>query len=320
MILILLLSSLSSFLITFLVTPFLTELLKEHGVVGKDIHKVPKSLCAEMGGVAVLLGFSSGFFIILLLTPYVSLSLVCAFLTVVFVGFVGIFDDLFTLRQRYKPFLVALASAPLLFISFGRQEFWFPLVGSIFLGSFFLIFISLGVVTASNMTNMLAGFNGLESGIGAISCFALGVACAFSGRLDACFIAFPLSAAFLAFLRYNWYPAKVFPGDTGTLVSGAAIATISVFGGVEFAGIFMIVPCAIDFTLKMISRRPFSHRRLFGNTRVTDNSVLIAPSYPALPHAFLRIARLKERELVSWLLFMQGVYSAIGVFITSLLK
>jgi UDP-N-acetylglucosamine--dolichyl-phosphate N-acetylglucosaminephosphotransferase len=320
MILILLLGCLSSFLITFLVTPFLTGLLKEHGVVGKDIHKVSKSLCAEMGGVAVLLGFSSGFFIILLLAPHMSGSLVYAFLTIVLIGCIGVVDDLFTLRQRYKPFLVALASFPLVFISFGRQELWFPLVGLIFIGPFYLILVSLGVATASNMTNMLAGFNGLESGIGAISCFALGVACAFSGRLDACSIAFPLSAAFLAFLRYNWYPAKVFPGDTGTLVSGAAVATISVFGGVEFAGIFMIAPCAIDFALKMISRRPFSQRRLLGNTRITDSNVLIAPPYPALPHAFLRIARLKERELVSWLLFMQGVYSVISVFITILLK
>jgi UDP-N-acetylglucosamine--dolichyl-phosphate N-acetylglucosaminephosphotransferase len=320
MIITILLGTFTSFLVTFLITPYSIKFLREHGIVGKDVHKTSKPICPEMGGVTVLLGFSAGFFIILLLVLPIDLSLVYAFLTIILVGCVGIIDDLFTLRQRYKPFLTALASVPLIFMSFGQQELWFPLIGLISVGSLYSIFVPLGVATASNMTNMLAGFNGLESGIGAIGCFALGVVSAFSGRLEACFIAFPLSAAFLAFLRYNWYPAKVFPGDTGTLVSGAAIATVAIFGGVEFAGMCIIAPCAIDFTLKMISRQPFSHRGLLGDTRVTDGNVLVAPPYKALPHAFMRVARLKERELVSWLLFMLAIYSAIGVLITIMLK
>lgn len=320
MITIILLGTLTSFLITFLVTPFLTEFLKKHGVVGKDIHKVSEPLCAEMGGLAVLFGFSAGFCVVLLLISNVGLDLVYGFLTIIFVGCVGIVDDLFGLRQRYKPFLVGLASFPLILASFGRQELWCPFIGQLFFGWLYLILIPLGVASASNMTNMLAGFNGLESGIASISCFALGITCAFLGKLDACLIAFTLSAAFLAFLKYNWYPAKIFPGDTGTLISGAAIATVSVLGGVEFAGICMIVPCAIDFTLKMISRQPFSQRRLFGNTLVVDGDFLTPPSYPALPHAFLRVARLKERELVWWLLIMQCIYSTLGIFITILFK
>ncbi|MEM3641588.1 MAG: hypothetical protein QXH37_06690 [Candidatus Bathyarchaeia archaeon] len=320
MILIILLGSLASFLVTLLVTPFLTEFLKKHNIVGKDVHKASETICAEMGGLAVLLGFSAGFGIAALLISNFGINLVCGFLTIFLVGCVGIVDDLFVLRQRHKPFLVALASFPLIFASLGRQEVWFPFIGPLFLGSFYLIFIPLGVTTASNMTNMLAGFNGLESGIASISCFALGVVCAFFGKLDCCIIAFALFAAFLAFLKYNWYPAKIFPGDTGTLMSGAAIATISILGEVEFAGICTIVPCAIDFALKMISRQPFSQRRLFGNTQVVDGDFLAPPSYPALPHAFLRVTSLRERELVLCLLSMQLIYSFIGVFITIMLK
>jgi UDP-N-acetylglucosamine--dolichyl-phosphate N-acetylglucosaminephosphotransferase len=165
---------------------------------------------------------------------------------------------------------------------------------------------------------MFAGFNGLESGVGAISCFVLGAANFFYGNQEACLIAFPLSAAFLAFLRYNWLPAKIFPGDTGTLLSGAAIAALSIWGRVEFVGICLIAPSAIDFTLKMISKHPFSHRRRFGDTTTTDDNVLTPPRYPALAHAFLRLARLKEHELVSSLLLMQTLYAALGIILMGL--
>lgn len=311
-----LLGSIASFLATLLITPFLIHAFKERGIVGRDVHKLVQRECAEMGGVAVLIGFSVGFGLILLFTA--SVRLVLTFLTIVLVGVVGVADDLLTLRQRYKPFLVALASLPLVFVSFNNahmHELWLPFVGAIFVGPFFVFLIPLGVTTAANMTNMLAGFNGLESGIGAISCFGLGIACYLSGANEAALIAFLLSAAFLAFLRYNWYPAKIFPGDTGTLTSGAAIAAISILGGVEGAGLFTIVPCAIDFTLKMISKRPFSQRSLFGNTRISHEKKLIASSYRALPHAFMRAARLGEKELVSWILIMQVLYSALAVSI-----
>ncbi|MEM3627060.1 MAG: hypothetical protein QXZ25_03430 [Candidatus Bathyarchaeia archaeon] len=317
MTLIILLGSATSFLVTLLLTPRLIKIFKRHGMVGEDIHKISRPVCAEMGGAAVLLGFSVGFGITLLLASAVDLNLIYTFLTIIFVGFIGVLDDLFTLRQRYKPFLTALASVPLIFACLDRQGFWFPPVGFIFLGVYW-IFVPLGVATASNMTNMMAGFNGLEGGIAAISCFALGVASILFGKFEACFIAFPLSAAFLAFLKYNWYPAKIFPGDTGTLVSGAAIAAISIFSGVEFAGICMIAPCAMDFTLKMLSMQPFSQRRLFGDTKIGENQVLIPPVYPALAHAFMRVSRLKEQELVLWLLLMQSIYAFIGVLLTAI--
>jgi len=73
--------------------------------------------------------------------------------------------------------------------------------------------------TSSNLTSRLAGFNGLEAGMGTMTCFALGIPCIILGRWGAALLAFLLSTAFIAFLKYNWYHAKVFPGDTGTLIS-----------------------------------------------------------------------------------------------------
>jgi len=309
-----------AFLTTYFATPTLAKKLKGHGITGIDVHKPARPTCAEMGGLAVLLGFAAAFVFELLLSPNHSFGIVSAFLTILMVGIVGILDDLVTLRQRHKPILVALAAAPLILANSSNSGIWFPPFGYVFLGSLYLALIPLGVATASNLTNMLSGFNGLEAGIGAISSFSLGILLAMSGRWNWASMAFALFASFLAFLFYNWYPAKVFPGDTGTLISGAAIASISISCSVEAAGILIMVPSAIDFTLKMLVKSPFSHRKKFGDTAVAEDGTLTPPRYPALAHAFMNATRLKERDLVISLLLMQAVYSALGVFLILLPK
>lgn len=301
-------------------TPILIKKLKDRGIVGTDVHKPTRSICAEMGGLAVLVGFVGAFVLALLISVEPSYRMLPVFLTIIFTGFIGIIDDLLTLRQRYKPFLVAFASTPLILVNVGRAEMWLPWFGWIYFGSLYLIVIPLAVATASNLTNMLAGFNGLEAGVGTISCFSLGFLLAILGRWDSASLAFSLSAAFLAFLFYNWYPAKIFPGDTGTLVSGAAIAALSISGGVEAAGIVMMIPSAIDFTLKMLARSPFSGRKKLGDTVVAEDGTLISPGYAAVAHAFMNVARLKERDLVLALLLMQVLYSLLGVFLILFFK
>jgi len=318
--LVVLLGVLTAFLTTIFATPILIKNLKARGVVGIDMHKPTKSVCAEMGGLAVLLGFVVAFGFTALLSPDLDFRVTSAFLTVFLVGLVGILDDLFTLRQRYKPFLVAFATTPLILANISRAEMWLPPFGLINFGSLYLILIPLAVATASNLTNMLAGFNGLEAGMGIMTCFSLGLLLAIMGRWNCASLAFSLSAAFFAFLFYNWYPARIFPGDTGTLLSGAAIAAISISGGVEVAGIVMMVPSAVDFTLKMLARSPFSGRKKFGDTVVAEDGTLISPGYAALAHAFMNVARLKERDLVLSLLLMQALYSSLGVFLTLLLR
>jgi len=313
-----LLEAFIAFGITYSVTPILIRKLKERKIVGVDVHKLTKPICAEMGGLAVLLGFVGAFSVSLFLSHNATFDLLPAFLTIIFVGVIGAFDDLFTLRQRYKPFLVALVSVPLVIGARSYVDIRFPYFGSICFGSFYLLMVPLAVATASNLTNMLAGFNGLEAGIAVISCFALGILCILSGKSELASLAFILTAAYLAFLRYNWYPAKIFPGDTGTLMSGAAIASIAILGHFEVAGTIMMIPSAIDFTLKMISHNPFSHRKVYGDTSVDVDGNLLPPPYPALTHTFMKATKLKEKDLVLALLFMQSFYSILGIALTIL--
>ena len=101
--------------ITGLIAKFLSVKFKEMGITGVDVHKPNKPVTAEMGGLAVLIGVAVGASFFYELQPGFSLVFAAGLLTVLLVGVVGIVDDLVSIRQRYKPFIVAAMTVPLSF-------------------------------------------------------------------------------------------------------------------------------------------------------------------------------------------------------------
>jgi len=309
-----LIAALAAFLITYFLTPPFIRKMKQKGITGVDVHKLNKPVCAEMGGVLILAGFLLPTLFFTVFKPF-DLKTVLAELTIILVGFIGIIDDLYALRQRHKVLLTFLVSIPIAFAVPERHEVWFPFFGNLELGHWYLFLAPLGVMVASNLTNMLAGFNGLECGVGAINMFALGSVSLFLAASDSALVSFALCAAYLAFLVYNWYPAKIFPGDAGTLVSGAAVAIISIVNRVEFIGMIMLLPATIDFMLKAFNRKPFAQRAVYGDTKVNENGTLKPASYAALPHTLMKVAPLGEEELVKCVLTIQILHSVIALMV-----
>src|SRR5207237_447238 len=92
-----------------------------------------------------------------------------------------------------------------------------PFVGQIDLGIIYsLLLVPLAIIGTSTTFNFLAGFNGLEAGQGIIILSALGVLAFFTGSHWLTLVAFCMVASLLAFLFFNFSPAKVFPGDVLT--------------------------------------------------------------------------------------------------------
>jgi UDP-N-acetylglucosamine--dolichyl-phosphate N-acetylglucosaminephosphotransferase len=306
---------------TFAVTPFLTKILIKRGITGIDIHKPSRTVCAEMGGLAVLIGFISGMAAIFLLGIPLPSALWAAVLTICLVAGVGMLDDLTDMRQRNKVWLIGLASLPLMLSYGGSGMVWFPLVGEVHLGiAYLLLLIPLQIITISNFTNMHAGFNGLEAGTALIGLSTLGTACLIVGEYMAAVLAVILAGTYGGFLVYNWFPARIFPGDVGTLMSGAAIAAIGIVAKLEFVAIAVTAPAAIDFTLKLISRRPFGQRVEYGNSTVSVDGFLRPAPYPSLSHAFMKVSALSEKQLVKALLSMEVLYSTIALGLLVLSK
>jgi UDP-N-acetylglucosamine--dolichyl-phosphate N-acetylglucosaminephosphotransferase len=287
------------------------------GITGIDVHKLDRPVRAEMGGLAVLISVSLGSVILMAFDGDRSFLFLSGVGTVSLAGLVGVADDKLELRQRDKTVLIAAASVLLSFSLAGRGSVYFPVIGSVPFGILYPVLVVPVAVTASaNFSNMLAGFNGLEAGIAAISVGVMTLLSALTGSADGAILGAILLVAYMGFLVLNWYPAKIFPGDTGTLMFGAGVAAIGLIAHLEIAAIILCMPAALDFALKLTSRSPFGQRRVFGNTRVEGDGTLAPAGYPALVHAFMRVAPTSERTLVLCVLAMEALYACLAVAVT----
>jgi len=313
-------ASILSAIVAYFLTRYLSVKMRALGITGVDIHKPDAPERAEMGGLAILAAAFVGCGILLVGGLGVGSAIVGPLATLGLVGCVGVIDDARGIRQRTKPALLVIASIPLAYSLLGRAVIVLPLMGAVQLGLLYpLLVVPLAVTTSSNFTNMLAGFNGLEAGIATIGLATVSILAWFNGAPEIAALGLVMSAAFVGFLALNWFPAKIFPGDTGTLISGAALATVGLVGGVETAAVILSIPAAMDFTLKMLSRNPFQGRREFGNTSVDSGGLLSAPPYPALAHAFLRVGRLSEKRLVISILAMEAVYAIVAIYVQAVI-
>ncbi len=301
------LCGLLAFASTYFVMPRLINKLEGANVVGKDIHKVSKPIVAEMGGIGILFGFTIGMFIGIYAYPSLQYELIITLLVILLVGIVGMVDDLVMLSSREKLLLLFLAGLPLIWVAP-------PEVGILY-----IILMPISVSIASNLTNMLAGLNGIESGLGAIAMTSLTASCIIMGKYDVSIITVAMLGALLAFLWYNRHPSRVFPGDVGTLIIGATIASVAFIGRVKIIALIVLLPNIIDGILKFYSAGVVE-RQNHAPTRVGDDGRLQAP-----PDGFKSLIRwilrrpMKEKNVVIIVWLIGVLFGAIGIALAFIL-
>jgi UDP-GlcNAc:undecaprenyl-phosphate GlcNAc-1-phosphate transferase len=105
-----------------------------------------------------------------------------------------------------------------------------PLNGILSIGFWGIPLTLLWVVGITNAMNLIDGLDGLAAGVTAISCLALFFVALRTHQLGAAVLILALGGAVLGFLRYNFFPASIFLGDSGSMVLGFILATASVIG------------------------------------------------------------------------------------------
>ena len=259
----LLLPILASFLLTFLVMPLWINKAKNIGLSWDDMNKSKKEKVSGSGGLIVIFGFIVGVFtyiayrVFILKTTNNFLVQLFALISVILIlAGIGLIDDLFGwkkggIRRRTRIILTAVSAIPLMAINAGKSIISLPFIGTTDLGILYpLILIPLGVAGATTTYNFLAGYNGLEAGQGIILLSSIAIVSYTTGNSWLSVISLIMVASLIAFLLFNFYPAKVFPGDVLTYSVGGLIAIESILGNFEKVAVFFFIPYILETILK----------------------------------------------------------------------
>ncbi|QGA81032.1 hypothetical protein [Candidatus Nanohalobium constans] len=160
------------------------------------------------------------------------------------------------LSQVPKMLFVLPALLPLIAVGAGSWTMSVPLTSyTVNWGLIYpLVLMPGGFFFVTNAVNILAGTNGLSTTLTLVTSAAVGVFALMNNRFEAAVIALSLSATTLAFLRYNYYPASMLPGDSFTYLAGAALFASVVIGNIEQFGASLFLLYVIEFFLKARSR------------------------------------------------------------------
>lgn len=327
-----------SFLLTLLLVPYWIRKAHQIKLVWPDVNKYTRPSVAGSGGAAVVGVFVVSILIFIAYRVFYlhsSLYLVEMFgllVTLVLLCGIGFMDDLLGwqrggLSRRSRIILVIIASLPLVVINAGRATMEIPFLGLMDLGLLYpLVLIPLGIVGAATTFNFLAGFNGLEAGQGVLILSALSLVAYLTGNawlalLGGCFV-----MALLAFLMYNFFPSKVFPGDSLTYPIGGMIAMMAILGNFEKIAMFFFLPVMIEVFLK--ARGAFI-KPSFGKPTSDGGLELLHPRIYGLTHLALYIQQkmgIKATEkrsvyliwafqliviLAGFFIFREGIFSHV---------
>jgi UDP-GlcNAc:undecaprenyl-phosphate/decaprenyl-phosphate GlcNAc-1-phosphate transferase len=173
------------------------------------------------------------------------------------------------------------------------HRFTFPVLGVHELPSWFGVTLTIaGIVAVMNMVNFLDGLDGLAAGVCAISAGSFCLIDLSLGRTDAAILTATVFGACVGFLRHNFYPARIFMGDSGALLLGFTLASVSVQGLLKTAALATLVLPLLVLAIPLIDTSFVIAKRLRSRE----------PIYRAdarhLHHRFVRLGFSERRAVV----------------------
>ena len=241
-------------------------------------------------------------------------ALVIHYLFVLFNGMIGFVDDyvkffkkqnegLTAIQKLILQFAVTAAYLVALYFSDGLSTtVALPFTDtSVDLGVFYYIILLVGIVFTVNSTNLTDGIDGLCSSVTAVSMVFLSVLAIKSGNAEAGILTGTMLGGALGFLVYNFHPAKVFMGDTGSLYMGACVCAAAMMLDVPillfFVGIIYYVE-SVSVVIQVISYK-LTKKRVFKMTPI---------------HHHFEMCGWNEVKIVLVFSAVTAVFAAIGVY------
>lgn len=313
-----LLSAALAFLITFFAIPVIIQVAKDKKLFDEpDERKVHKTVIPTLGGLGIFAGFIIATLMGVPSSITSELQYFAAAATVIF--FLGIKDDILVLSAS-KKFIGQLIAAGII-IKFGGIQitnmhgflgiYEIPHIASIVLSIFTIIVIT-------NSFNLIDGVDGLAGSLGLLTTLVFGAYFFYAGQLTYAVMAFALAGSTIGFLLYNFSPAKIFMGDTGSLLLGL-INSILVIKFINVAGnpvsnLPIAAAPAIGFSILMIPL--FDTLRVFG-LRILDRRSPFSPDRTHVHHFLLDLG-LNHRMVTITCVAVNIVFIAMAYFLRDL--
>jgi UDP-GlcNAc:undecaprenyl-phosphate GlcNAc-1-phosphate transferase len=307
-----------SLLFSFVLTRYVRDFASRRGWVEipsqeRHLHLSP---LPRLGGVAIFLSFSLTMLAAALLASYIP-RLHAAFsvrtlLTILvpasIVFLLGLYDDLYTVGP-YTKFAVQSLAATMLFMGglrilnipvlFGEHQLpWF-------LG---LPFTILWVLAITNAFNLIDGLDGLAAGSALFSTLVAFVVTLMNGYSLVTVMTIALAGAILGFLRYNFNPATIFLGDSGSLFIGFVLSALALAGAQKSPTIVAVAIPVVSFGLPILETSLSILRRLISGRPV------FTADREHIHHKLLQHG-LTHRQVVIVLYGVSAVFALLSLFL-----
>lgn len=272
----------SALFVSALVTPLVRWLAWRYQFVdnpdgGRKVHGMP----VAFGGGLVL--FFATFVSVLICAQFIesthphdlatfsSQSLVLVLAILLIVG-VGLWDDKYLLRGRTKLFFQFVAAA--MVVASGPNIESVSMGGiTLHLGNLGVFFSMLWILGSINSFNLIDGVDGLASTIGLVISVAVGTIAMTRGDFGFALIVFSLAGALVGFLFFNWTPASIYLGDSGSMMIGLILGVIALRSTVKeatsvaFAPLLAIWAILILDSAAAVVRRTMTGRSIYCTDR-----------------------------------------------------
>ena len=255
---------LTTFLTSLILTHLMIKISKNMNIMDipneRSVHKKPTPL---LGGIAIFLSFLFGFILFGNQNPLMISILIASFLILL----LGIFDDIKPIKARYK--FVRHILVALIVVFYGGLKLTHVDIFSLslnfkWMSPYITILIIVGII---NAVNLIDGLDGLCAGISSIYFLTIGVIALILNKFNGLdiILSFIMLGATLGFLVFNYPPAKIFMGDTGSTFLGLMISVIMLLGFKTVTLTSLLIPLVllilpITDTLFAIIRRALNKK------------------------------------------------------------
>lgn len=290
----------AAFVASILLTPLVIKLAYRIGAVDKpNYRKVHAKVMPRIGGLAIFGAFIVGYALLLPEDEHATGILIGALLIII----TGLLDDMFEITAKAK--VIGQLAAAIVVVTWGGLQIEvinLPFFGQLDFGYLSIPITIIWIIGITNAINLIDGLDGLAAGVSTIALITITIMAVIMGNFFVVATASILAASSLGFLLFNFHPAKIFMGDTGSLFLGFMISVLALLGFKNVAVVSLIIPI-------IMLGVPISDTFFAIVRRIRMKQPISAPDKSHLHHCLLRTG-FSHRQTV---LIIYGIAILFGI-------